>query len=93
MTADLSTFAPRARPDGLVANGRHVRLERIVDETRFGELYDAFAADAEGAIWAWLPYGPFADRAAFDAFARATYLGGEPVFYAIIPVTSRKRRL
>lgn len=85
MTADLSTFAPRARPDSLAANGRHGRLEKIVDETRFGELYEAFAADAEGAIWAWLPYGPFADRAAFENFARTTYLGGEPVFYAIIP--------
>ena len=90
MTADLSSFAPRVRPDKLHAEGRHVILERIADEKRFDELYEAFAADAEGAIWDWLPYGPFADREAFKAFARTTYLGGEPCFYAIIPTATGK---
>ncbi|BDA86065.1 acetyltransferase GCN5 [Aureimonas sp. SA4125] len=88
MTDDLKSWSPRQRPDGLSATGRTVRIERIVDDRRFGELYDAFSADAEGTLYAWLPYGPFESRSNFMDFARRTYIGGEPCFYAIIPQAS-----
>lgn len=90
MTTDLSTYVPRARPNQLHAEGRTVTLERIEDERRFDELYDSFVADGAGALWTWLPYGPFADREAFKDFARRTYLGEDPAFYAIIPAASGK---
>lgn len=84
-TGDLKDWTPRRHPDGLVAYGQHVGLERIVDDSRFGELWDAFSADESGEIWRWLSYGPFESRRAFMDFAALTYLGGEPAFYAIIP--------
>ena len=90
MTADLAAWMPRQRPDGMSVTGTSVAVERIVDDRRFDELYDAFSADAEGALYQWLPYGPFDSRADFKDFARRTYIGGETCFYAIIPSTSGK---
>lgn len=88
MTADLTSWSPRARPETLAVTGRHVSVERIVDERRFDELYEAFSADAEGALYHWLPYGPFSSRAEFKDFARRTYIGGENAFYALVPTAS-----
>ena len=88
MTDDLTSWSPRARPETLSATGRYVSIERIVDDRRFDELYEAFRADTEGALYHWLPYGPFATRADFKDFARRTYIGGEACFYALIPTAS-----
>ena len=38
-------------------------------------LFAAFAADSTGANWTYLPYGPFADEAAFTAWL-ASVAGG-----------------
>ena len=88
MSDDLAAWSPRQRPETLFAEGRHVSVERIVDDRRFEELYDAYRADAAGDLYAWLPYGPFDNRADFMDFARRTYIDGETCFYAIVPASS-----
>jgi RimJ/RimL family protein N-acetyltransferase len=48
-------------------------------------LYEAYSADAEGRLWTYLPYGPFADRPAFDAWLQASAASqGDPLFFTII---------
>jgi RimJ/RimL family protein N-acetyltransferase len=85
---DLAHFEPRALPGTEPTEGRHVRVEPIVDERRFDELYDAFAADRSGRIFDYLAYGPFDDRAAFLEFAREIYLGGAMRFHAVVPAST-----
>ena len=83
--SDLADFSPRPAPGLAPISGRTVTLEPIHDNRRFEELFEAFLADASGAIWDWLAYGPFRDRAEFLAFAERTYLGPDIVFHAIVP--------
>ncbi|MEX6505272.1 GNAT family N-acetyltransferase [Jiella sp. M17.18] len=86
--SDLTDFMPRAAPGHEPISGGTVAVEPIRDASRFDELFAAFSADAAGSLWAWLPYGPFADRDAFRAFAERTYLAQDIVFHAIIPASS-----
>ncbi len=66
-------------------DGRACRLERL-DAARHGDdLWRAFSADAAGAMWDYLPAGPFADRAAFDAFLAPLPASMDPLFYAVRP--------
>jgi RimJ/RimL family protein N-acetyltransferase len=70
--------------------GRYSRLEPILNERHFDDLWQAYSADSDGEIWAYLPYGPFADKDAFLKFARATYLGKDPMFHALIDARTGK---
>ncbi|MDP5347459.1 MAG: GNAT family N-acetyltransferase, partial [Paracoccaceae bacterium] len=47
-------------------------------------LYAAYAADAEGRIWTYLPKGPFADLAAYWAWVDETCLTDDPMFHTIL---------
>lgn len=85
MSGAVPGWVPRPRIDPLRRQGKSVIVEPIVDATRFGELFEAFASDAGGATWRWLAYGPFDDPAAFASFAEATYLADDILFHAIVP--------
>ena len=87
---DLTNWQPCPWPPATALQGQYARLEPMVDEQHFDDLWQAYSADDEGAIWAYLPYGPFADKTAFLEFARATYLGKDPMFHALIDLRSAK---
>lgn len=74
---------PRPRPPRTPVQGRWCRVEPVT-RSHFADLWRAYSADTAGRIWDYLPYGPFADEAAFRAFAEATYLGEDPLFHAIV---------
>lgn len=82
--SDLAHWTARERPGTAPIAGRTVTVEPIRDDKRFGELFEAFAAD-DGSMWRWLAYGPFADEKAFRDFAANTYLAGDQLFHAIVP--------
>lgn len=82
--SDLSNWSPRPWPGSEPIEGRTVTVEPIVDERRFGELYEAFSRD-EPEMWRWLAYGPFESEAQFRDFAARTYLAGDQMFHAVIP--------
>jgi RimJ/RimL family protein N-acetyltransferase len=73
--------APPA-PGPAVLEGRYARLERLA-ERHAGGLWEAFAEDAAGAIWTYMPHGPFADEAAFAAWVAAAGAMSDPFYYAI----------
>ena len=83
--SDLAAFDPRAFPGDETMTGLHVTVEPIVDERRFGELFEAFADDPDGQVFTHLAYGPFRTREGFKTFARRTYLADDIVFHALIP--------
>jgi len=71
-------------PRGARMQGRLCRLEPVDAELHAGELYAAYGEDREGRNWTYLPYGPFADEAAFRAWLESTCLGDDPCFFAVI---------
>ena len=86
----LDRWSARPRPGHEPLSGASVRVEPIGDASRFGELYEAFTAPGSGALWDYLPYGPFPDRAGFEGFAERTYRTEDPLFHAIVPASSGK---
>ncbi|MEN3792603.1 GNAT family protein [Fulvimarina sp. MAC3] len=83
--ADLSTYSPPDFPPAETLVGRTVRLEPINDDRRFGELWDAYSADEAGALWRWLPSGPFETEADYRDYASTTYFKDGHRFYAFVP--------
>ena len=58
-------WTPRPVPPRTPMEGRFARVEILDPERHAAELYDANSQDAEGRIWTYLGYGPFADYAAW----------------------------
>lgn len=80
-------WTPRPRPEGATLSGRFCRVEAL-DATRHGdELFEAFSAD-DGRMWTYMPYGPFSDRAAYQAWLAQHAPSRNPLFHAIVDATS-----
>ena len=76
-------WTPAHAPEPHVLQGRHVRLEPL-DPARHGaDLWQTLHAD-DPALWDFLPYGPFAERAAFDTWLAGLAQGRDPLFYAVV---------
>ena len=76
-------WTPARAPQTRLLHGHHVRLEPL-DPTRHGaDLWQTLHAD-DPALWDFLPYGPFAERAAFDAWLAGLAQGRDPLFYAVV---------
>ena len=74
-----------ARPARAPVVGERVTLEPV-DPARHGtDLYQLShgAADPEGAVWTYLPYGPFPDQAVFEAWLSERQASEDPLFFAL----------
>lgn len=83
MTADLANWTARPVPPKTPMVGRTCRLETFTPD-RVEALASAYEADADNAIWTYMPYGPFGDRQSFLDFARETYFTPDPHFHLLI---------
>lgn len=79
---DLSTWTPPDLPARTAIAGRYVTLEPLT-QAHAPALFEAFAEDATGAMWAWLPVGPHRDLAAYRAWVDGARLGWDPLHYAV----------
>lgn len=79
----LPDWTPPPFPPHESLQGRFCRLEPLVPARHGDALWTAFADDAEGRLWTYLPAGPFAERAAFDAWLVGCAAGPDPQYYAI----------
>lgn len=61
--------------------GRYAELERLDPDRHAADLFRANGAS--DAIWAYLPYGPFATESAYREWAAGMAAGTDPMFYAI----------
>lgn len=76
-------WTPARMPQPRLLQGQHGRLEPL-DPARHGaDLWHTLHAD-DPALWDFLPYGPFAERAAFDAWLASLAQGCDPLFYAVV---------
>ena len=80
----LADWKRPPRPPRTAMEGRTCRVEPLDVERHADELFAANALDADGRGWTYLPYGPFADRAPYLEWMRATCLGDDPLFHAIV---------
>lgn len=81
----LPNWQPANRPPQRPLDGRYVRLEPL-DPARHGDdLWLCLqGADADPALWDYLPYGPFQRRSDFDAWLAANAGSGDPLFFSVI---------
>ncbi|KAF1071139.1 MAG: hypothetical protein GAK45_00598 [Pseudomonas citronellolis] len=82
-------WQPVAAPRHETLSGRYVTLEPL-DATRHGnDLWPVLQGpDSDPALWDYLPYGPFSERAGFDAWLTANATSSDPQFYAVIDPAS-----
>ncbi|WP_070887040.1 GNAT family N-acetyltransferase [Pseudomonas argentinensis] len=85
MTTTLLDWTPATPPPRAPIDGRFVRLEPL-DAQRHGEdLWDALQGpDSDPAMWDYLPYGPFAERSAFDSWLQDKQGSSDPLFFTVI---------
>ncbi len=70
--------------------GRFCRVEPLDPARHAADLFAANRADAEGRIWTYLPYGPFASLEDYTAWMEQTCRGDDPLFHAIVDKASGK---
>ena len=87
---DLRGWAPPARPAWETMVGGHCRLEPTKPARDAEGLYEAFALDATGADWTYLPYGPFATTEAHRSWMEQTCAGVDPLFFTVFVEGSPK---
>ena len=71
-------------------SGRFCRLERADVSRHASELFEACAHDKTGAMWTYLPYGPFDLFESFKAWMKDICAGPDPLPYAIIDLRSNR---
>ena len=82
-TVDTRPVPP---PGAVTLAGRFAIVEKL-DPARHGESLWQAVKDDE-ATWVYMGYGPFADRAAFDAWLAARAAATDPFAYAVVEKTS-----
>ncbi len=75
-------------PGREILHGHYCRLEPLEPSRHLDDLFRANAADRDGRMWSYLPYGPFASQEEYRAWMEASCLGSDPLFYAIVDGTS-----
>ena len=80
----LPDWCPPPRPPREAMEGRWCRVEPIDPARHAADLYRAYTLDADSRHWTYLPYGPFADLAAYREWMQETCLGENPLFFAVV---------
>ena len=78
----LPDWRPARYPELVTLEGRFCRLERLT--TDHADALWVALKDAEASLYTYLPFGPFADRAAFDATLQALIARNGLEYYAIV---------
>jgi RimJ/RimL family protein N-acetyltransferase len=82
--AVLTGWLPPPRPAREILSGRTCRLEPLDPAAHADRLFEAYAADVAGRIWTYLPYGPFATRADYQAWVTNGASSADPHLFAIV---------
>ena len=89
MPDSLEHWLAAKTPDTRTLEGQFIRLEKL-DPARHGdELWLALQGPkADPKLWDYLPYGPFNERQAFDAWLQNHAASRDPHFYSVIDKSS-----
>src|SRR5437588_7618741 len=79
--------APVLFPGAVTLRGRYGAVERLSAGRHRAALW--MAMRGHDAIWTYLPPGPFADQAEFDAYIAECEQNTERIFYAVLDAAGR----
>lgn len=79
VTVDL----PRPHPPRAALAGQYCTVAPI-EMAHAADLYAALSEDAENRIWTYLPNGPYADLAGFEAWVEAAIRTDDPLMFTIL---------
>ncbi len=88
--APVPGWSPCPPPPREAMEGSFCRVEPLEPARHAADLFAANRADAEGRIWTYLPYGPFATLEDYTAWMEQTCRGDDPLFHAIVDKASGK---
>ncbi|MHB1690358.1 MAG: GNAT family N-acetyltransferase [Thiomonas sp.] len=80
----VSAWKPPPSPAHTPLAGLRARLEPLDMADHAVSLHAANAEDSAGRMWTYLPYGPFADAAAYADWVRESQASRDPLFFAIV---------
>ncbi|WP_108257537.1 GNAT family N-acetyltransferase [Mangrovicoccus ximenensis] len=80
---DVTIALPRPRPEPVMLEGRHVRLEPLAMAHAAG-LFAEVGGASRASLWTYMPQGPFADMPAFGAWMQTAVESRDPLFSAIL---------
>jgi len=80
----VENWKPPPIPSDQVMEGRFCRLERLDPSKHGPSLFAANATDVDGAMWTYLPYGPFPAVEGYLAWLNERAKATDTVFFAII---------
>ena len=86
----LPGWQPPARPSRETMVGHYSRVEPLDPARHADDLYRANARDATNRAWTYMAYGPFDSLDAYRDWMKASCLGGDPLFHAIIDASIGK---
>ncbi|HCP29245.1 GNAT family N-acetyltransferase [Pseudomonas fulva] len=87
--SDTLNWKPASAPTAQPIDGHFIRLEKLEPARHGDDLWEVLqGAAADPALWDYLPYGPFAERAGFDRWLQANAAGTDPLFFTVIDRTS-----
>jgi RimJ/RimL family protein N-acetyltransferase len=70
--------------------GRFCRIELLNAKSHVDELYEAYAEDSDGTLWTYMFVGPFKSKENFRTWIGAACKTDDPLFHAIINVSTNK---
>ncbi|GFM54911.1 GNAT family acetyltransferase [Pseudomonas cichorii] len=85
MSDTLMHWQPAALPDAKTLEGRFIRLEKLDPARHADDLWLVLnGPDSDPKLWDYLPYGPFNEREAFDAWLQRHASDTDPWFYSVV---------
>lgn len=92
MTDDLHLdWQPVPNPARAPLSGHYVRLEPLDLAAHGDDLWLALQGpQSDPRLWDYLPYGPFPERTAFDAWLAANAASSDPLFFAVLERASQR---
>jgi RimJ/RimL family protein N-acetyltransferase len=83
----LPNWKPPAFPARTLMEGRFCRLEPLDPKAHAGPLWEANSLDADGRMWTYLPYGPFATVEDYSNWLVESAASQDPLFFAVVERT------
>jgi RimJ/RimL family protein N-acetyltransferase len=78
-------WSPARAPERVPIDGDRVRLEPLDPRVHSGDLWAVSRPEGDPKLWAYLPYGPFADdRPGFDKYLDAMAASDDPLTFAVV---------
>jgi len=85
---ELPGWKPPPLPPRKPMEGRFCRLEPLDPKLHAADLFHASARDEKGAMWTYLPYGPFATAGQLRKVLTESFTGNDPLMFTVVEAGS-----